>query len=281
MAYTRIDVARARALIENNNARVIDVRDTASYQAGHIPGADAVDQTNVETFIRNADRSRPLVVCCYHGNMSQDAAEYFSRNGFAETYSLDGGYEAWQAHSPRSSGEADAAAAPSLSEFAESARIWIYGARRALTTDDVQALDGHMARFMADWRSHGRPVTPGWQLVHDQFVIIGADPAEFNLSGCSIDSMFRTLEDFSRRSGLDFTNSGGVVFYRDGDGAVRCVERFAFKDLAASGAVNADTVVFDNTVSSVGDLNAGKWEVPMRESWHMDVFGRSQPTSIE
>lgn len=96
MSYKRINVSEARALIENSDARVIDVRDRASYEAGHIPSAEAVDETNVATFLEAADRSRPLIVCCYHGNMSQDAAEYFSRNGFSDTYNLDGGYEAWR-----------------------------------------------------------------------------------------------------------------------------------------------------------------------------------------
>lgn len=96
VAYTRIDVATARELIERKSAVVVDVRDPASYDAGHIPGAEAVHDSNVQAFVQTADRSRPLIVCCYHGNMSQGAAEYFSQNGFAETYSLDGGYEAWQ-----------------------------------------------------------------------------------------------------------------------------------------------------------------------------------------
>jgi thiosulfate sulfurtransferase len=96
VAFTRIDVAQARILIETGNAAVVDVRDPASYEAGHIPGAEAVDQANVQSFVETADHSRPLIVCCYHGNMSQGAADYFSQHGFVETYSLDGGYEAWQ-----------------------------------------------------------------------------------------------------------------------------------------------------------------------------------------
>ena len=100
MAYTRIDVAQARELIEQHNAAVVDVRDPASYEAGHIPGAEAVGDANLQTFVQNADRARPLIVCCYHGNMSQGAADYFNEHGFSDTYSLDGGYEAWLAASP-------------------------------------------------------------------------------------------------------------------------------------------------------------------------------------
>ena len=95
MSYKRINVQEARELIEHSNAQVIDVRDPASYQAGHIPDAEAVDEVNVQAFIQSADFTRPLIVCCYHGNMSQGAADYFNRNGFEDTFSLDGGYDGW------------------------------------------------------------------------------------------------------------------------------------------------------------------------------------------
>jgi thiosulfate sulfurtransferase len=98
MPYTRIGIEQARELIEKRNAHVIDVRDPASYQAGHIRDAESINDANVAAFIKGADLKRPLIVCCYHGNMSQSAADYLSRQGFEETYSLDGGYEAWKLH---------------------------------------------------------------------------------------------------------------------------------------------------------------------------------------
>jgi hypothetical protein len=36
--------------------------------------------------------------------------------------------------------------------------------------------------------------------------------------------------------------------------------------------VGEDTVVFDNTVATVGDLRAGKWERPFRDAWHAKAF---------
>lgn len=94
--FKRIGVAEARRLIEERNAQVVDVRDPDSYRAGHIPDAVSIDERNVQSFMDSADRVRPLIVCCYHGNMSQGAADYFGRNGFREAFSLDGGYEAWR-----------------------------------------------------------------------------------------------------------------------------------------------------------------------------------------
>ncbi|NKB77121.1 MAG: thiosulfate sulfurtransferase GlpE [Gammaproteobacteria bacterium] len=96
MSFTRIDIDQAKALIQDRQANVVDVRDRASFDAGHIENARHLDNETVSDFVSSADHSVPLIVCCYHGNMSQGAAGYFGEQGFAETYSLDGGYALWE-----------------------------------------------------------------------------------------------------------------------------------------------------------------------------------------
>jgi hypothetical protein len=162
-----------------------------------------------------------------------------------------------------------------LNLLPDSARVWIYGAEQALSAEGVKALNAHMDRFLAEWRSHGREIEPAWTLVHDQFLVIGVDETAMSLSGCSIDSMFRAVEDFGGIAGVTFSRSGNQVFYRDPEGKVRCVDRIAFAGLARSGGVDANTIVFDNTIPAVADLRSGRWEVPIRKSWHMKAFGRS------
>ncbi|MDP1930089.1 MAG: thiosulfate sulfurtransferase GlpE [Gammaproteobacteria bacterium] len=95
MSFIRINAAQARELIAEN-AIVVDIRDPQSFSVGSIENAVHIDGDNVDEFISSSDLTRPLIVCCYHGNTSQSAAAYFSENGFLQTYSLDGGYEAWQ-----------------------------------------------------------------------------------------------------------------------------------------------------------------------------------------
>lgn len=96
MSFVRISAQQAHDLLASN-ALVVDIRDPQSFAAGCIQNAIHITADNVDDFIQSADPSRPLIVCCYHGNASQSAAAYFSENGFVQTYSLDGGYEAWQA----------------------------------------------------------------------------------------------------------------------------------------------------------------------------------------
>jgi len=75
---------------------LIDIRDRQSFEQGHIAGAIHIDNGNVDDFLMRTDKSLPLVVCCYHGNSSQGAADYFQQQGFHQSFSLDGGYEYWK-----------------------------------------------------------------------------------------------------------------------------------------------------------------------------------------
>ncbi len=101
MNFKRINAVEAKTLIAEQSperpVQIIDIRDDASFEAGHIPTARHIHNSNVQEFINEADLDAPLIVCCYHGNMSQSAAAYFAEQGFEDAYSLDGGYEGWQA----------------------------------------------------------------------------------------------------------------------------------------------------------------------------------------
>lgn len=99
MGFKRIDMNQARVLIDGasqNGLQIVDIRDGQSFANGHILSAVHLDNSSVQPFIEDAQLSKPLLVYCYHGNMSQGAAAYFSEQGFEEAYSLDGGYSGWE-----------------------------------------------------------------------------------------------------------------------------------------------------------------------------------------
>lgn len=98
--FQRIGAEKAKELIDDQEALIIDIRDPGSFKMGHIKGAVLIDNNNVQQFISEADASKPLIVCCYHGNSSQPAAGYMAEQGFKESYSLDGGFEHWKVTYP-------------------------------------------------------------------------------------------------------------------------------------------------------------------------------------
>jgi hypothetical protein len=154
----------------------------------------------------------------------------------------------------------------------DDARLWVFAADRPL--DDAQQADllAHVDDFIARWAAHGAPVVGARELRHGRFLLVGADERATGVSGCSTDTLFRTLGELESRLGVTLRDSS-LVFWRDAAGEVQTAPRAAFRERVRAGEVDADTPVFDNTAGTVGDVRGGRWELPMRASWHGRAFG--------
>ena len=96
----QIDVHQLKDLLDAEAVSLVDIRDPQSFEDAHIPYAVSVNNQNINEQLQGIAKDRPLVVCCYHGISSLDAAAYFMREGFQDVASLIGGYEAWQQNYP-------------------------------------------------------------------------------------------------------------------------------------------------------------------------------------
>ncbi len=98
--FKHISPAELAEKIKNDSVKITDIRDLQSFNNGHISNAFHLDNQNIENFINDTDKSETIVVCCYHGNSSQGAAQYFFEQGYQDVYSLDGGFEIWKINHP-------------------------------------------------------------------------------------------------------------------------------------------------------------------------------------
>jgi len=96
MNFKRITPQDFKQLAAQTECTLLDIRDPQSFAQGHIDNALHIEQINIESFVEEQPKEKPLVICCYHGISSQSAAAYFSEIGFTEVYSLDGGYAGWR-----------------------------------------------------------------------------------------------------------------------------------------------------------------------------------------
>jgi len=96
-----ISVQQAQQRLEQGAALLVDIRDPQSFEVAHASGAFHLTNVSLNTFMQQADLSTPVLVMCYHGNSSKGAAQYLLTQGFAQAYSIDGGFEAWRAAFPQ------------------------------------------------------------------------------------------------------------------------------------------------------------------------------------
>ena len=98
--FSCLSAEQAKALLQQDEIQIADIRDDASYRKGHLPGATRIDNANIAEYILQSEFESPLIVCCYHGISSQPAAEYLAQQGFEQVYSLDGGFDGWMKSFP-------------------------------------------------------------------------------------------------------------------------------------------------------------------------------------
>ena len=96
MSYKCISIVEAEEIIKAGEATILDVRDQASFTNGSIPKSINLTNENVGDVLAKSDKDKPVIIYCYHGNSSQNVANYFANNGFEQVYSVDGGYEVWK-----------------------------------------------------------------------------------------------------------------------------------------------------------------------------------------
>ena len=98
--FKRISPAQAQAMLSSGRCLIADIRDQQSYQHSHVPGALHLGNHNLQEFVDSSDHDQPLIVYCYHGISSQNAAQYLADQQFTSVYSMDGGFELWQQNYP-------------------------------------------------------------------------------------------------------------------------------------------------------------------------------------
>jgi rhodanese-related sulfurtransferase len=98
-----ISVEEFEVMIENHDdLLVVDVRNTAEYERGHIPGALLIPLgTLAEVPAENllgAHQKKTLVLCSQNGTRSAQAVDKLQQKGFQNVYSLAGGISRWKSH---------------------------------------------------------------------------------------------------------------------------------------------------------------------------------------
>lgn len=75
--------------------QVVDIRDADAYAEGHIPGAENVPMDDLEAVVEAYDWDDEVVVACYVGETSVQAARFIDHYADADVATMAGGYEAW------------------------------------------------------------------------------------------------------------------------------------------------------------------------------------------
>lgn len=95
--FERIDVDTAKAMLEEGDVTLIDVREPQEWAQGHIPGNKLVPLMTLMSNPREHIPEGPVIFYCAEGVRSALACEVAAAIGRKHLYNLEGGIKAWQA----------------------------------------------------------------------------------------------------------------------------------------------------------------------------------------
>ena len=96
-AYQQITQEDAKEMMDTQEVIILDVREQAEYDSGHIPGAvllpvGTIDETTAAEVIPETDST--VLVYCRSGNRSKTASSTLAELGYTNIYEF-GGINAW------------------------------------------------------------------------------------------------------------------------------------------------------------------------------------------
>lgn len=154
-------------------------------------------------------------------------------------------------------------------EFSQHSRVWIYQADKKLSDQEVQQIQQELDQFATSWTAHNNQLKAKGEVRYNRFLILIIDESQAGASGCSIDKSVHFMKHLEQHFQINLFDRFNLA-YRDGE-EVLSLPRHAFEDLLKQGKINTETIVYNNMVQNVAELET-KWEVPFKNSWHIQLF---------
>jgi hypothetical protein len=154
-------------------------------------------------------------------------------------------------------------------QFSENSRVWVYQADRKLSDREVQQIQHELDSFTTGWTAHDHQLKARGEVRYNRFLVLIVDESQAGASGCSIDKSVRFIKDMQQQFNINLLDRFNLA-YREGS-EVLSAPRHVFEDLIKQGSINTQSIVFNNMVQNLKELQT-KWEVPFKDSWHIQLF---------
>ena len=157
-----------------------------------------------------------------------------------------------------------------LDSLPDSSRVWIFTSKNTLSEQEAEKIKNSFDSFLSEWNAHKQSVSGAYEILYNKFIIFGANQEATPVSGCSIDSLCNMVKNTLEELGLPLIGHESVL-YKHGDKILQC-SRPDFKALVDSKELSSETLVFNNTITTLAEMRASKWECRMEDSWHAKAF---------
>lgn len=157
-----------------------------------------------------------------------------------------------------------------LASLPNHSRVWVYTSNREFTATEVEQITEMGNEFAGQWQVHGKALKAAFEVVYHRFLVFGVDEEVAGASGCSIDSSVRLMKTIEQEFNVVLLDKLNLAFHGSKNN-VEVLPMFDFQKEIDNGGIHSETIVFNNLVETVGELN-NSWEIPLNKSWHKQLL---------
>lgn len=150
-------------------------------------------------------------------------------------------------------------------QLSDTSKVWIYQSDRPFTAAEEMEIRKKIEHFLHSWKRHGDDLKASYQIKYNHFIIISVDETHHPVSGCSIDASTFFIKQLEKEYRIELLNKTNTAF-RVGEN-INIVPLSSFKQFANERKIDHKTIVFNNVVNTIRDLNE-QWEIEAGKSWH-------------
>jgi|GEM_PF-193952 len=95
--------------------------------------------------------------------------------------------------------------------FPLDARVWVFVGDRTLSTLEVSQMIQALKDFFKTWQTHGKPLDAYGFVLHEAALVIVANEAEVQASGCSMDKINHFVKNAGMQLNVNFFDRMNVL----------------------------------------------------------------------
>ena len=140
----------------------------------------------------------------------------------------------------------------------EESRIWLYACEKALTQSQQDYILNIISEELKGWNAHQQPLTAGVTILENHFIVVALDESKNGASGCSIDTLQKTIQKIEKEFSISLMNRLNV-FCKIED------EILSMPSFKLGSVADKDTLFYDLTILTKNDLKT--YLKPISEGW--------------
>jgi len=149
-------------------------------------------------------------------------------------------------------------------QMPDESKLWIFPSSRKFYPQEIEGLIERIKEFLSEWDDDEVLIKCSYSIKYDRFIFVTVDDTNNSLSVQAHDLLITFIQELEKVYNIILMDKMNVC-YKQGE-HVQYKDLIAFKKMMKERGVSQKTIVFDNMISTKGELKYN-WEINIMNSW--------------